>query len=160
MRLPPYGRALFNARMAGERPRVVQLLVGEFWKSPKWMPPEIPRLAVKTARWDDEAAERFEWRVVADMTVFAIDVRLPDERVETRDGWDPWLWLLADVQRYARDVLMFTPMIEFATPKDMFAPERALDCYAWCARDWDLATRKWKWPRWWPYGERFVEAAA
>ena len=160
MKFPGFGRDLWQRRLNGERPRVVQLLVGEHWRSPKWMPRSIPRLAVKTEAWHDPYTERREWRVVAGMTVLAIDVRLQDERVEGPDGWDAWLWLLADVQRHARDVLLFTPTIDLVDPPGRFAPERDLETYAWLNRSLDPVTKSWTWPAWWPHEDEILEAAA
>lgn len=228
MRFPAYGRALWERRLAGERPRVVCLLVGDRWRRPKWIPGEIPRLAVKTAPWhlagqlavnvpfaqkeqarhavraaiaagtlirepceicghrDSEAhhrsyhASRFfavnwlcrihhtaahalerraraeedlDWRVVTAMTVLAIDVRSEAERQQGGDGWDAWLWLLADVQKFARDVHMFTSTIEFQDPKKHLAFERDLGIYAYLNSHIDPATDDRGWPPWWPYGD-------
>jgi hypothetical protein len=150
VRFPAYGNALWDRRLSGETPRVVALLVGNFWKRPKWLPAEIPRLAVKTAPWHDLRTPRNDWRVVTACTVLALDVRDPDEVTAGPDGWDSWLWLLADVQRFARDVLLFTPRETFVDPADNFAAERDLETYAWCARTHrDGAVQ---WPPWWPYG--------
>lgn len=154
MKLPAYGKALWDRRLSGQRPRVVCLLVGNFWKLPKWLPAEIPRLAVKTAPWHEPTGERFDWRVVSAMTVLAVDVRGPDERAEGPDGWDPWFWLLAQVQTYARDVLMFTPMQDVVDPPDWFAAERDLEVFAWCSRE------RGAWPPWWPHGDTIMERAA
>jgi hypothetical protein len=155
VKLPAYGRKLWDRRLSGERPRVVALLVGDFWKAPPWLPAEIPRLAVKTDAWYTPAAERFDWRVVAACTVLAIDQRLQDERAAGPDDWDAWLWLLVDVQRFARDVLLFTPAEDFADLPQMFAPERDLETYAWCGRTY--AGGSLQWPPWWPYGETIFE---
>jgi hypothetical protein len=87
------------------------------------------------------------------MTVLAIDTRGPDERAAGPDGWDPWLWLLADVQRYALDVLLFTPMMEVTDLPDRFAPERYLETCAWCNREVNVATGRHEWPPWWPYAD-------
>ena len=154
MKLPAYGKALWDRRLSGQRPRVVCLLVGNTWTLPKWLPAEIPRLAVKTAAWHEPAAERFDWRVVAACTVLAVDVRGPDERAENPDGWDSWLWLLGQVQTYARDVLMFTPMQDVIAPPDWFAAERDLEVYAWCS------CTNGAWPPWWPHGNSIMERAA
>ncbi len=151
MKLPAYGRALWDRRLAGERPRVVALLVGNFWRRPAWLPTEIPRVAVKTAAWELPTAERFDWRVVASCTVLALDVRDPDEVHEGPDGWDAWLWLLAQVHRFASDILLFTPRELFCDARGAFAPERDLETYAWCGRTYvDGAV---VWPPWWPYGD-------
>jgi hypothetical protein len=152
-RFPAYGNALWRRRRIGDRPRVAYLLVGNYWRAPKWMPGEIPRLAVKTAPWHDGRAERFDWRAVAAMTVLAIDVRGPDEREDGPDSWDPWLWLLADVQLYARDVILFTPTIEFKDPPEAWAPERILETYAWLNRRFGSIAGRWEWPPWWPHGD-------
>jgi len=149
LRFPAYGNALWQRRLLGERLRVVCLMVGDFWKLPKWIPVAAPKLAVKTEPWHQPTASRYDWRLVVDCTVLAVDVRGPDEREETSDGWDPWLWLLADVQRYARDVKMFTPMMEFHDPPDRFAAERDLEVYAWCERRFIDGIETW--PPWWPY---------
>jgi hypothetical protein len=239
MRFPAYGNSLWQRRLMGERPRVVALLVGGFWRMPKWLSADIPRVAVKTASWSDlsmtekgrklalarlkapsaikeqarsavhravkngsllpthcqsrfcmdpiveahhssyakadwldvrwfcrhhhdaeharlktSSRDTLDWRVVAEMTVLAIDVRDMDERVETSEGWDEWLWLLSDVQRYARDVMMFTPSMVFDDPPNWFAPERTLEVFAWLNRKFDTATGCWSWPDWWPYGEQ------
>lgn len=150
MKFPAYGRALWDRRMSGATPRVVALLVGDFWKRPPWLPADIPRLAVKTAPWHDLRTPRFDWRVVAACTVLAIDVRDPDEVQLGADDWDAWLWLLADVQRYARDVLLFTVREQFADSPTAFAAERDLEVYAWCARQTSDGAATW--PPWWPYG--------
>jgi hypothetical protein len=137
--------------MIGERIRVVCLLVGNTWKLPKGfaIPAEVPRIAVKTAQWHTPAAERFDWRLVADCTVLAVDTRGPDEREAGPDDWDPWLWLLADVQRFARDVIRFTITEEFRDPPNAFAAERDLECFAWCSGKYSGAA--FVWPSWWPY---------
>jgi hypothetical protein len=156
MRFPAYGNALWQSRLMGARPRVAYLLVGDWWKTPKRYAgalAPLPKLAVKTQRWDLERAELFDWRLVADMTVLAFDVRDAGEFAETDDGWDPWLWLLADVQTYARDVLLFTPLIEFIDQAETFAPERTLETYAWLNREFDRDSGRYAWPRWWPHGE-------
>lgn len=150
MKFPAYGRKLWDRRLSGERPRVVPLLVGNYWRRPKWLPAELPYLAVKTAEWHLPAAERLDWRVVTACTVIAIDVRDPDEVQLAPGDWDAWLWLLADVQRYARDVLMLTTREQFADPRGALAAERDLETYAWCNRTYvDGAV---VWPPWWPYG--------
>ena len=162
MKLPAYGHALWQRRLLGERPRVCYLLVGDFWRQPKWLHlhlARIPRLAVKNAKWHEAGAERYDWRVVAEMTVLAIDVRGPDERADGPDGWDPWLWLLADVRTFARDVLLFTPMIEIVDPLHCFAAERDLEIYAWLNRNFDVA-EGWRWPPWWPHGDVMDRMAA
>jgi hypothetical protein len=149
VRFPAYGNALWDRRLSGETPRVVALMVGNFWKRPKWLPAEIPRLAVKTAPWH-RAAEAYDWRPVTHCTVLAIDVRDPDE-VELGAGeWDAWLWLLVHVQRYARDVLLFGPRVEVMDPLDDFAAERDLETLAWCSRQYRGGIVVW--PPWWPYG--------
>jgi hypothetical protein len=150
VKFPAYGCKFWDRRLSGATPRVVALLVGNFWKRPKWLPAEIPKLAVKTAEWHDRKAERYDWRLVTACTVLAIDVRDADEVAEGPDGWDSWLWLLADVQHYARDVLLFTPRETFNDPADAFAAERDLEVYAWCARQ--ASDGKSFWPPWWPYG--------
>lgn len=164
MKFPAYGNAFWQRRLLGDRPRVVCLMVGDRWKLPKWLPVDVPKLAVKTEPWHQPSATRYDWRLVGlkpqrhAMTVLAVDVRGPDEREETSDGWDPWLWLLADVQRYARDVLLFTPMIAFHDPPGRFAPERWLETYAWLTRS--PTADGWQWPPWWPYGDSMLEQAA
>ena len=121
-------------------------------------PSEIPRLAVKNAAWHEPIAERFDWRVVAACTVLAIDTRLPGERASGPDDWDSWLWLLADVQKYARDVLLFTPTMDFVDPPNGFAAERCLEVYAWCNGRYVDGVRQW--PPWWPYGETIFDREA
>ncbi len=105
-------------------------------------------------------AETFDWRVVVAMTVLAIDVRRESELQYGDDGWDSWLWLLANVQRYARDVLLFTPTIEFHDPPNGFAPERSLDLYAYLNRGAVGVDGTRPWPPWWPYGEHVAGLAA
>ena len=100
------------------------------------------------------AAERFDWRVVAACSVLAIDQRLPGRTHRGPDGWDSWLWLLADVQRFARDVLRVHAGEDFTDRPQMFAPERDLEVYAWCGRTFDDG---WTWPPWWPYGDAVFE---
>lgn len=152
MKFPAYGRNLWDRRLTGDRVRVVCLLVGNTWKLPKGfaIPADVPKLAVKTAQWHTPKAERFDWRLVADCTVLAVDTRGPDEREAGTDDWDPWLWLLADVQRYARDVIRFTHTEEFHDPRGRFAAERELECFAWCSGRYYGAI--FVWPPWWPYG--------
>lgn len=154
MKFPAYGRRLWDRRLSGQTPRVVCLLVGDRWTVPKWMPADVPRVAVKNAAWHDPLAERLDWRVVAACTVLAIDLRLPGERASGPEQWDSWLWLLADVQRYARDVLMFTPAETFRDPPNAFAAERCLEVYAWCSRA--FIDGAWRWPPWWPYGDAIM----
>lgn len=131
--------------------REVCLLVGDHWRLPKWAPAHEARLAVKNAAWHDPIAERFDWRVVAACTVYAIDQRLAGERAAGPDEWDSWLWLLAQVQRYARRVLIFTPTVSFADPPNALAAERDLDIFAWCSSSFIEGERRW--PPWWPYGD-------
>lgn len=165
MRLPAYGQSLWNRRLLGERLRVVTLLVGNRWKCPGQFhgPPgdPIPRVAVKTASWHERGAERFDWRLVAACTVLAVDVRGPDEREQGPEGWDPWLWLLADVLTFARDVLRFTITEDLKDSPAMFAPERDVETYAWLCRT--CVDGVVSWPVWWPHGDRgdlLQEAAA
>src|SRR6185369_10987783 len=99
-------KALWQRRLLNERPRVAQLMVGNFWRKNLWVRGDIPRLAVKTTPWHTARGERYDWRVVAGMDVVAIDARDADEREAGSDGWDSWLWLLAEVQRYAAAVWM------------------------------------------------------
>lgn len=171
-RLPPYGKALLERRMLGERLRVCYLLVGALspWRAPKPLQAaiaDLPKLAVKASPWhlqDDDRAvragsvERFDWRLVQDMTVLAIDVREAGDMAETEDGLDAWLWLLADVQRYARDVLMFSPLLDVKDPPAAFAPERDLEVYAFLHRKFDSEAGRWKWPRWWPHETGIFDA--
>lgn len=157
MRFPAYGRSLWERRLMGERPRVVVLLVGERWKIPPAFAVDasLPRLAVKPAPWHLPTTERFDWRVVAACTVLAVDVRGPSEREQGPDGWDSWLWLLADVQTFARDVLRFTLTEDFDDPADWYAPERDLETYAWlCAR---YVAGIFTWPIWWPHARRIFD---
>jgi hypothetical protein len=154
--LPAFGKSLWNRRLLGARPRVACLLVGDDWRPPNWLPAEIPRLAVKNAAWHEAGAPRFDWRVVAACTVLAYDARLPGERAAGPDEWDSWLWLLADVQTFARDVLLFTPTIEIKDPADCFAIERDLEVYAWLNRKLDPVAGSWSWPPWWPHGDCFA----
>ncbi len=162
MKFPAFGRALWERRLLGERPRVVALLVGNVWQ----MPPSVaragvPRLAVKTGPWHIGTGPRFDWRLVADCSVLAYDVRGPDEREEGPDGWDPWLWLLADVLHFARDVQRFTPTEEFYDPPGAFAAERSLELFAWLNSayiDTDPGPAL-RWPPWWPYGDTRAPAA-
>lgn len=137
---------------------MIALMVGERWKLPHWVPADVPKLAVKTAPWHDPKTSRFDWRVVAACTVLAIDVRGPDERADGPEGWDPWLWLLAQVQAYARDVQRFTITEEFHDPTTMLAPERELETYAWlCSRYVDGV---FTWPCWWPHARRIFDRAS
>lgn len=154
MKLPAYGRAMWDRRIAGERIRVVALLVGDRWQAPKWLPAEIPRVAVKNAAWN-EGTERFDWRVVAACTVLAIDNRGPGERIAGPDGWDAWFWLLAQVQQFARDVLRWTPVEDFRDPPGGFDPERTLETFAWCESRLIDGVRQW--PVWWPHGNHIFE---
>lgn len=157
MRLPAYGQSLWNRRLMGERPRVVCLLVGNRWKMPPAFAgdPDLPRLAVKTAPWHRPDAERFDWRVVAGCSVLAVDVRGPDEREEGPGEWDAWLWLLADVVRFASDVQRFTITEEFADCDGMFAPERDLETYAWLSSRYVEGV--FTWPEWWPHARRIFD---
>lgn len=157
MRLPAYGQSLWNRRLLGERPRVVILLVGNRWKIPAHFAgdPDLPRLAVKTAPWHEPAAERFDWRVVASCTVLAVDVRGPVEREEGPEGWDSWLWLLADVQAFARDVLRFTITEDFTDYDGQFAPERDLETYAWLSSRY--VDGVFTWPVWWPHKRKIFD---
>lgn len=143
--------------MMGERIRVVLLLVGDRWKIPQEFAGDasLPRLAVKTAPWHLPDAERFDWRLVAACTVLAIDVRAADEREEGPDGWDSWLWLLADVQSFARDVLRFPVTEVFDDPPGAFAPERALETYAWLCSTYVQGV--FTWPVWWPHARRIFD---
>lgn len=151
MKFPPYGRALWMKRLLGARPRVVALLVGDHWRTPKPVREAgIPRLGVHTALWHERRAERYDWRCVAACTVLAYDQRLPDERAQGPLGWDSWLWLLADVHRYASDVLMITPTVDFRDRSGTWALERYLDIYAFLNRS--IVDGTWTWPPWWPYG--------
>lgn len=151
MRFPAYGKRLWDRRLSGERPRVVALLVGDFWKAPKWLPAAIPRLAVKNAAWHLPTVERYDWRLVTACSVLAIDLRLPGEPISGPDEWDAWFWLLADVQQFARDVQLLTPRLDFEDPPDAFAAERDLATYAWCNRSFKHDSAGW--PPWWPYGD-------
>ncbi len=154
LRLPAYGNALWQRRLLGERPRVAQLLVGNYWRKKAWIQGgDIPRLAVKTSPWHAPRGERFDWRVVAGMTVVAIDVRDADERESGPDDWDACFWLLAEIQRYARFVLLQTPTIALPPWPDRVPPEAYLDTYAWLNRQFDADAGGWLWPAWWPYGE-------
>jgi hypothetical protein len=163
MRFPAYGRALFERRIAGERPRVVGLLVGNRWRRPHWLPADVPNLAVKPISWHKGArgrAEGFDWSVVRAMTVLAIDLRADQELEEGPDGWDSWLWLLAAVAAQARDVLMFTPTIEFRDPPRTLAMERDLGVYAFLGSTLDSASGDRRWPAWWPFGDLVHEGVA
>lgn len=157
MRFPAYGKSLWDRRLLGERLRVVLLLVGNRWKIPHEFATDtsIPRLAVKTAPWHLPDAERFDWRLVAACTVMAIDTRGPDERDEGPDGWDPWLWLLADAQTFARDVLRFTITEHFDDLPDAWAPERDLETYAWLSSRY--VNGAFTWPAWWPHARRIFD---
>lgn len=235
MKLPAYGRALWERQKAGERPPVACLLVGSSSRRPQWMPGFIPRLAVKPAAWHrrdrpipeelqerarrevaaaihagylvqrpceicgsrsteahhstlsewDRAKdlnvrwlcsehreaiaaaqrrarrEKFEdWRIVRDMTVLAVDVREPDEIETGPDGWDAWFWLLADVQEFAREVILLTPTIAFDDPLGRYAPERNLEVFAWCSRRPYIAgidEVEMRWPPWWPHGDSIFQ---
>lgn len=165
-RFPPYGKALFERRMLGERLRVCYLLVGDFWRVPKELRAALdglPRLAVKSAPWDSDQrpADAYDWRVVQDMTVLAIDARGAGEFAESADGHDTWLWLLAEVQRHARDVLVFSPLLRVVDGPNAFAPERDLETLAWLGRTYDAEQSAWSWPRWWPHGDRiFAQRSA
>jgi hypothetical protein len=136
---------------------VVALLVGNRWKMPPEIAgaPDVPRLAVKTALWHQIDTERFDWRVVAGCSVLAVDVRGPDEREKGPGDWDSWLWLLADVLRFASDVQRFTITETFTDYDGMFAPERDLETYAWLSSRWVDGT--FAWPEWWPHARRIFD---
>ncbi len=153
MRFPAYGNALWQRRLLNERPRCAQLLVGNFWRKNRWIPGDIPRLAVKTSPWHTPRGEQFDWRVIAGMHVVAIDVRDADEREEGADHWDAWLWLLAEVQRFASSVLMQTPTIALPDWGGQIPPEADLETYAFVNRTPNADLRTWDWPPWWPYGD-------
>lgn len=159
MRFPAFGRALWHRRISGEQPRIACLLVGGYWRRPYWIPEDIPLLAVKTEPWHLRSSSLY-WRVVSDMTVLAVDARREHEVETGPEDWDAWFWLLADVQRYAPRVLMFTPTIEFNDPPDRMAFERDLNVFAYCSCSLDRANGRWRWPPWWPYGDRLEERAA
>lgn len=63
--LPPYGRALLDARRQGRHPEVVHVLYGE---RPGRLP--FPRLVVYPQRF---CPGRFDWRVVAGVRVVVVD---------------------------------------------------------------------------------------
>lgn len=150
VKFPAYGRALFNRRLLGERVRVVALLVGDDWRRPERLPAGIPFVAVKNGAWHEPFAPRFDWRPVVACSVLAFDRRRQGERAMCGE-WDSWLWLLAEVQREARDVLLFTPDLDFVDPPTGFAVERYLDIYAWCSRL--VVDGEFHYPPWWPYGD-------
>jgi len=153
MKLPAYGKALWQRRLLNERPRVAQLVIGNFWRKKIWLKADIPRLAVKTSPWHTDRGERYDWRVVAGMDVIAIDVRDADEREAGVDGWDAWLWLLAEVQRYAAAVWMVSPTIALPNPQEPFSPEADLEVYAFLNQVIDRESKTRRWPPWWPYGD-------
>lgn len=170
MKFPAYGRSLWDRRYMGEKIRVVALLIGNRWKLPKpyAIPADVPIIAVKTAPWHLPRAERFDWRPVTECTVLAFDTRGPDEReagparrFHQDEFWDPWLWLLADAQRFARDVLRFTITEEFHDPPNAFAAERDLGTHAWLSRTLVMgdfgAPPRYEWPEWWPYANAIHE---
>lgn len=149
--------------MAGERPRVVGLLVGSAWRRPHWLPADVPNLAVKPASWHTKTrmrADDVNWSVVRAMTVLAIDLRTDGEVEEGPEGWDSWLWLLVAVAEHARDVLMFTPTIEFADPPTALAMERELGVYAFVCSTLDPTSGVRRWPVWWHFGDRLHKSAA
>lgn len=106
----------------------------------------------------DRAVDGMDWRVVSGMSVLAIDTRAESEVEYGTDDWDAWLWLLTDVQRYAHEVLLFTPTITFHDPPEQMAPERALEVYAWINRR--VLDGQWTWPAWWPHGDLLAKSAA
>lgn len=154
MKFPAYGRLLWERRLLGQRPRVVALLIGDDWRRPRWVSAEIPLLAVKNAAWHEPGAPRFDWRLVVSCDVLAIDRRLPGERACCGE-WDSWFWLLAEVQRFAADVVMYTPSESFNDRPDRLAPERVLEVYAWCSRRYERGVCRW--PPWWPFENRIAE---
>lgn len=184
VKFPAYGKALWERRRHGDRSLVACLLVGNVWMTPAWLSRAVPRVAVKTQRWDeghieavqpgvstsaldawkaarDTRAKRgYEWRVLQRMTVLAVDVRAPEEVEAGPDGWDAWFWLLADVRRYAHEILMFTPTIDFQDPPSRYAPERNLDTFAWLSRTFDAEVGDYRWPVWWPYADAAAGAIA
>jgi hypothetical protein len=153
MKLPAYGKALWQRRLLNERPRVAQLIVGNFWRKNLWIKSDIPRLAVKTTPWHTPQGERYDWRVVAGMDVIAIDARDADEREAGPGGWDAWLWLLAEVHRYATAVWMVTPTIALPNPQDPLSPEADLEVYAFLNCAFDRESNEFSWPPWWPYAD-------
>lgn len=118
----------------------------EDWLRVRWLCMPHHRAEHSIARRNE-----LDWRLVVDMSVVAFDLRTEAE-CRSVDGWDEWFWLLADVQKYARDVIMVTPTIDFTDPPNAWAPERTLDVFAWLSRTFDRAEQKWVWPPWWPYG--------
>lgn len=162
-RFPAFGAALWQRRLAGERPRAVALLVGGSWRLPEWWPPQLPRVAVRAAPWHEPTAPHHDWRVIAGCNVFAFDQRSDAERVTGPDGWDSWLWLLAAVQAFAHGVAMFSETLQLIDPRDRkkaapvidprdrFASERWLGIYAFLHVRYEGTRRVW--PPWWPYGE-------
>jgi len=159
LKLPAFGRKLWQDHLNGRGPRCVVLLVGDKWTMPKWAPPGVAKLAVKSNAWHAPEAPRFDWRCVAECTVLVCDNRTASEFTVGPEGWDSMLWMLADVRRFARDVLLFTSTIYYPAERPgRLAAERDLDAYAFCNSKPSPQGRQW--PQWWPFGDALPGVAA
>lgn len=131
--LPPYGRALLDARRQGRHPATVHVLYGEKPGKLPW-----PRLVVFPQRF---SPGRFDWRVVAGVRVVLVD------------GIEAFYDMDWDADRYSD---LFTLIGELVDAR-AYVQLRHVRDGAWVTVDADALAfgfrapraRRMQWPGWW-----------
>lgn len=152
-RLPPYGRALFEARSRGRHPQFVRLMWGRDWRDPTpWLesppqdaPPFLwqPRLALDPLQFEPGT---LDWRLLAGCAVDIHD-REYGERRTVNGAW-ALAWLAGEMACWAREVVI-------RWEDDFLMAEH----WAFVERRWDPDRRAMVWPTWWPERLRDGRAA-
>jgi hypothetical protein len=131
VKLPAYGRALVDARRAGNHPERVAFVFGDDWRVPQ------PRLALRP---EDYERGKFDLRPVAGV---------PVDLHQRSDEHGKFLDLAGEVARWAAEVRLHVPYPLFMGQREAEATVVDARELAWCSREWDVGSRSLRWPPWW-----------
>lgn len=129
MKLPAYGRALVDARRAGNHPERVAFVFGDDWRAPQ------PRLALRP---DDYERGKYDLRPVAGV---------PVDLHQRSEEHGKFLELAGELARWAAEVRLHVPYPLFIGQREAQPTIVDVRELAWCSRE--LADGRSRWPAWW-----------
>lgn len=98
--MPAYGRALFDARLAGQHPLTAWVILGDDWGR---LPADFPAVCIG----DDWLPGTTDWRLLAGLPVRVV-CRWPwSEDQDHPLGWLPFLSLLGELAQVAAPVVAY-----------------------------------------------------
>lgn len=138
-KLPAYGKALLNARRAGQHPISVMVIYGHKW----FVDNNATRLAVKP-----EEAIGLDWLCIADVPVVI------EDRMDSDDGNVPeqnsaLLRMAGEIAREAAQVTLKTQRLIPCECGHITPGNHRIDIVAFLCRQWSARERRMKWPAWW-----------